>query len=651
LNYRGLLRIIAARRIPASGTTWCIIRVVNRQTPFNYWPGVLLVLIAAFALRLWQLNATSLWYDETFMLYHAQQGVGGAVLGLLREDNALPLHGLLLALWIGLAGSGEFAARYLSVLLGTLAVALVWRLGGALAGRRPLGWGPALACAALPIQVYYAQEVRMYALTVPLAAAFAWMAWRLARTGRGTRTYILLGTLMLAAHLYAGLLWAVVLIAHSNVYFLPQRRAPWLRANLWLALTAAPIVAWALWRARTDATGVSAIPLEALRWLPVQFGVGQYLSQPWAGLFLLVLAISCLAALGGLWRTQRRTGAGWLLVGWLAPVALMLALSLIKAKWSERYLLPSLGLALTVGAGLGWSLLAQKRVWRGALLALAWLALALPAIDRQATGTTALGIVDEWHPRPDFRSVARYIAAHSTPDDAIVVVGGYAAHTLAYYYDGPAHSFGLPYDTRLLNVNYPVDLHALYVLEHETGMAQRLWLVLWQDHLADPTALVQSVLLEQCARQPVTTTFTNVSVLLFDVSTCRPLDNLADPPHPLHTPFAEPVHLAGYELQREGETWVVGLWWETTGLMPDSYIVSAHLVTPDGELVAQHDRIAGDDRYPLGRWAAGTRLRNRFFLTVPGGECVDCTLRVGLYNERKHLPLANGTDAIYIPLP
>ena len=90
-----------------------------------------LVILMAFAIRLWDLNATSLWYDETFVLVHAREGILQTVAGLFREDNALPLHGLLLAIWIKLTGDYEFTARYLSVLLGTIGAPLVVRVGRA----------------------------------------------------------------------------------------------------------------------------------------------------------------------------------------------------------------------------------------------------------------------------------------------------------------------------------------------------------------------------------------------------------------------------------------------------------------------------------------------------------------------------------------
>ncbi|HNT77794.1 MAG TPA: glycosyltransferase family 39 protein [Anaerolineae bacterium] len=670
-----------------------------------------------FVLRLWGLTATSLWYDETFMVTHAQQGVLAGVAGLWREDNAIPLHGLLLALWIQVAGSGEFAVRYLSVLLGVSAAPLVMRLGGAVSGRRGGGWGAALAYATLPIYVYYSQEVRMYALVVPLAAAFAWTAWRLRGRGRGAAAYVILGAAMLLAHLYAGLLWAAVLAwgmvrgrqgegergrqgegeqggrgaeattdyglrttDYASRFTFHVSRSPFWRANLWLGLAALPIAAWAIWRAGVDATAVSAIPTSTVKWLPVLFGVGQYLPAPWTAVFVGVTGLSLVLAFVGLIRARRFVGIVWLLITLCLPVLLLLASTFVKAKWSERYLLPSFGLALAVGVGTGWE---RGRVgeWergRGgdketrrqgdgestphvsrftpysllltpySLLLVSWLALMFPALSRQAAGTWAVGVVDEWHPRPDFRGVARYIAEHDAPGDAVVVVGGYAAHTLSYYYDRPARVFGLPFDTRLLDTGAALDLRALSILERESQGTTRLWLVLWQANLADPTDLIQSVLVDQCDRLGVGGRFTNVSLLLFDVTSCRPLDRLVSPPLPLDAAFVAPIRLAGYNLIRNGEAWEVDVWWETSGALAEDYAVFVHLLDADGTLVAQHDHIAGADAYPTHLWPPGTRLRDRFFLAVPGGRCEGCQLHVGLYTSQARLSLRDGSDSVEI---
>jgi hypothetical protein len=640
--------------------------------------GVVVILFA-YGLRLWRLNATSLWYDETFVLHYARQGIGPALTGFLRDDNAIPLHGLLVALWGQVAGWSEFAARYLSVLLGTLATPLVYRVARTLEGRRTSGYGSAVAYATLPIFVYYSQEVRMYALAIPLAAAYMWAGWRLvARPSyRIAVAYVILGWLMLLAHLYTALMWGFIGIWGTVILFSGltpvgtdqkwrwvdswRRSTRWLAANLALALLAFPVVLWALWRARADATAVSAIPADVLRWIPLLFGVGQYMHSPWPALFAAVTATVILVALILAARERRWRTLLWYGLGLTLPLALLFMTTLVKAKWSERYLLPSWGLALVLSAGNGAELLLVRppsipwqRWLQGAiavLLIALWLVPGLVALARQAEGSWAVALRDEWHPRPDFRGASAYIEAHGRPQDAIVVVGGYAVSNLQFYYDGPAHVFGLPFARQILDTTEVVDLHALDILEREVGGRERIWLVLWQDHLADPTSLVQSVLVEQCRRLPVDALFTNVGVLLFDISDCRPLNRLALPALPLEASFQAPIRLLGYNLLRSGSTWEIHLWWESTGAHAEDYTVFVHLVGPDGTLVAQHDHIAGADVYPTRAWQAGTRLRNRFFLDVPDGACSECVFRVGLYTDEHRLPLYEGRDLLEFPVP
>jgi mannosyltransferase len=637
------------------------------------------VILLAFGLRLWGLTATSLWYDETFVIHHARQGLVPAVTGLLRDDNAIPLHGLLVALWGHAAGWTEFTMRYLSVLLGTLTASLVYRLARAVSRGQTSGLGSALAYATLPIFVYYSQEVRMYALATPLAVGFAWAGWRLLtrRSSHDAVTYVLFGVLMLLAHLYTALVWCftglwgtVILLAHpslasehglARVWGVLRRSSRWWMANLALALAAAPVVTWALWRARTDATAVSAIPFGVLRWVPLLFGVGQYLHAPWPLLFATASVLAILGALLVTARMRRWRALLWYALSLTLPLAFLYLTTLVKAKWSERYLLASWGVALILAVGNGWELLfaraepARRRRWlQGAAAVLVmgfWLGPAFVALARQAEGSWAVAIRDEWHPRPDFRGVANYITAYGAPEDAVVVVGGYAASSLEFYYAGPAHVFGLPFATQILDTTRLVDLHALDTLERETQGRERLWLVLWQEHLADPTGLVQSVLVEQCRRLPVGASFTNVGVLLFDLTGCQPLNRLALPPVPLEVAFQAPVRLLGYDLLRTGPTWEVNLWWESTGRLDEDYMVFVHLLEPDGRLVAQHDHIAGADAYPTRAWQPGTRLRDRFFLNVPGEGCPGCVLRAGLYTETYRLPLLEGGDVVELAVP
>lgn len=653
--------------------------------------GSVILLLLVFALRLWGLTATSIWYDEAFMLAHVREGIIPGILGLFQEDNALPLYGLLLAIWVQLVGDGEFAVRYLSVLLGTVGAPFVLKLSQAISARRPrpltrnalrTGLGSVLAYATLPILVYYSQEVRMYALAIPLSAAFAWAGWRLATRGRGEVAYVILGILMLMAHLYTALMWAAiglwgVLTTGLDLTRLGGRRRQtyglWMRANIILGVLTLPVVVWAYWRLQTDATAVITIPIETLRWLPLLFGVGQYLSAPWPMVFAIVTGLTILVAVAGYLVERQRASALWLLITLTLPVALLLSMTLVKAKWSERYLLPSWGISLVVALGIGWESLLGVAPFRrhihagqgrpphshrlarilrgsGALLMSIWVILVMPALAYQAEGTHAVAIKDEWHPRPDFRGVARYIEDHNNASDVIVVIGGYATSTLEYYYRGPAKLFGLPANTRILDTRNVVDLDALRILEHEVGAATGLWLVLWQEHLADPTNLVQSVLVQECGRQPVYGSFMNVGLLHFDIQDCRPLDQLATPAVRLVQSFSVPIDLEGYDLIRSGNLLEVRLWWHSSGLLTENYTVFVHLVGPDDTIMSQHDNIAGADTYPTSMWQEGTRLRDRFFLKLPDTLSPNSDLKIGLYTPAGRVLLKDGGDAVSLDL-
>ena len=205
-------------------------------------------------------------------------------------------------------------------------------------------------------------------------------------------------------------------------------------------------------------------------------------------------------------------------------------------------------------------------------------------------------------------------------------------------------------DTRILNTRQSLDLNSLHALEQETHNADTLWLILWQNHLTDPTSLIESMLVASCKRLPVSEIFTNVGVLRFDLTDCRPLDQITTPPIPLHVKFRTPIQLNGYDLQKSPNLWEVDLWWETTGPIEETYTVFVHLIDATGQIVAQHDHIAGADAYPTSQWHTGTALRDRFFLEVPGDGCDACSLHVGLYTDKQRVDLENGQDTIIIAI-
>ena len=137
-----------------------------------YWlPG--LILLAAFGLRIYRLDAQSLWYDEGYSLHLARMPLAESTRWTAR-DLVPPLYYYLLHYWILATGASEFAARMFSVCAGILALPLGYCIGRRLFGRLA-GLLVMLFFALSPLYVWHAQDARMYMLltSVDVVAIYA----------------------------------------------------------------------------------------------------------------------------------------------------------------------------------------------------------------------------------------------------------------------------------------------------------------------------------------------------------------------------------------------------------------------------------------------------------------------------------------------
>lgn len=119
---------------------------------------LLLLLVLALALRLYGLDAWSFWADEAASLHYARLPLGE----IWGADTMPPLYYSLLHLWRW-GGESEWWLRLSSALLSSASVLLVFHLGRAVGGRC-VGLWACFFLAASPFSLFYAQELRMYAL-------------------------------------------------------------------------------------------------------------------------------------------------------------------------------------------------------------------------------------------------------------------------------------------------------------------------------------------------------------------------------------------------------------------------------------------------------------------------------------------------------
>ncbi|MGQ9714728.1 MAG: glycosyltransferase family 39 protein, partial [Anaerolineae bacterium] len=144
---------------------------------------LLATLLAALALRLWRLGAESLWYDETVTLFLAQEDLA-RLTAHTAGDIHPPLYYYLQHVWLRAAGTGEFAAAFVSLFFGVLLVALVYRLAWDLTGSGTVALLASLLAAFSPYHLWYSQEVRMYTLGACLGLGAGLILWRWLREAR-----------------------------------------------------------------------------------------------------------------------------------------------------------------------------------------------------------------------------------------------------------------------------------------------------------------------------------------------------------------------------------------------------------------------------------------------------------------------------------
>ncbi len=443
----------------------------QRVSVRNYLPFILL--LPAFAVRLYRLGVSSLWYDETVSLYLARQDP----VALTRHtagDIHPPLYYYVLHFWGRLAGWSEFSAAFVSVFFGVLLIALAFRVAKEWFVA-PVPLLAALLVAASPFNLWYSQEVRMYTLGALLGLASVYLFMRLLAgadpTPRPLLAYAVVSALGLYTLYYFAFLLvfenlvALVWIARRSRHFADARSfdsAPhtsrgsaqddnhllnlqslvsnlqspvstWLLSQLAIAVLYLPWAFVALhqaldppvppWRSSTN-------PLMALGESFSVLTLGQSMDPTQVLPLLLIVAV--LVAMGALQARQfiRPHGtriSGWLLLAYtLVPILVILLLSLWKPLYHVRYIFVySVGFYLLLAVGL--ARLARLRFGRA-------LAAGCVVVFLAAAGFSAYNF---WfNPRyadDDLRGAVQRLSSLWRPGDAILIDAGYTYTAFDYY--------------------------------------------------------------------------------------------------------------------------------------------------------------------------------------------------------------------------
>ena len=549
---------------------------LTRNTRLALLTGILLL---AALFRIYNLGLQSLWGDEGWTYFLTKQD---DFIYTLSRDVHPPFYFGMLVLWSRIAGTSEFALRFLSVLPGLLSVAMLVPLTREVMRHRPshtAAWAPIVAALLLAIadmDINIAQEARTYTTHILLAitGTLAYLRWvRLADWKWG-----LLWALCSAGIVYTHYLGAWTPLAQTLHALLWLRGRQRLQAIGWMLLAALFFAPWAL-----------------LIILPYQLGTfsGNILADPSTPQTLWAYRIS--------WFTQQ-----WPLMMGLA----LLGIGLMRREADGRIrfvLRPARGSVLlllmiilpvliTYILNTRLSLLYDYRISQITPPIMLLIAFGIVQFGRQAQGfllavilVYGLTTVDVYRPKEPWREYGQTIAEFASPGDAVLIDIGGGDYQLEYYLDTM-----LPEDVPQRGMwqwrYWDPDTYEAGILAYLDSY-DTIWLARWNDSEESFNRLALT--------GHIPTSRRTIDHWGNDFDTWR-FDRL---PQGIAASFENGMSLR--QVSVDSGALRVDLWWEADGQLDQDYTTSALLLAEDGRLVAQLDSQPHLGTRPSSDWHRG----------------------------------------------
>jgi hypothetical protein len=438
---------------------------------------VVAVIVLGFGLRVFRLDAQSLWYDEAFTAESAE-GAPSRIFAGDFGDNHPPFHAIALHCW-GLIGQSDFLLRFFSALMGTLGIAAIYTLGRLIFDYR-VGLLAAAIAGMAPYQVYYSQEVRGYS-TLFLATIILLISYLRAVATNSRRWWMAFACSAIWG-MYVHY-WIVFVLLGLHLHLLldyPGRKTAWPKLAL---VDLSVILAFTPWlnvfvtRVETVARG---------EFWPTTPGLERLLTAPHAfTLFLLVTKKLVPVALVVVFllftvthlqiarelarRGKDRTRLTFLLLGFWGPVLLTFIISQWRSVYLERTLIvatPALYILLSWGG--------VRAKERRANLALLFL-----------VAVFALNGLHNWYfnpsfVKPPFRTALRFLQGAIGADEPALHANDASFLTFIHYEPAGEH-YLLEGDPML---NMPLEVYGSFggksIAREEISRA-RFWLILYLD--------------------------------------------------------------------------------------------------------------------------------------------------------------------------
>ncbi|MBI4786384.1 MAG: glycosyltransferase family 39 protein [Chloroflexi bacterium] len=534
---------------------------------------LLVIILAAFALRVFRLDFQSLWYDEAFSVYLAQFALGD-ITARTAADIQPPLYYYLLHFWISIAGDSEFAVRFFSLFFGVLTIPLMYVTARRLFDRSAAVIVGVLATLS-PLYLWYSQEARMYTLITFLLLLSSYALSRALSPspvgdggGPGWGLFTLANIAAVYTHYFAfaviafQFLHALLTVVARSKLRIPQGRFAVTNYELRIAICFA------------------AILLAFLPWTPFVIArFGQDASY-WQGA--------------------------------------------LKLDEAVRHIF--------INFTTGESVLEQQAQWIFAVFvsfaAFVFLGFTSAYADSNAYFDPAFS-------KASFRDVARYVDEHLAPGEAIILTSGHLFPAFNYYYRGEAPQIRLP-DDPTLNAEHVIGYDAANVMNQTLAGAPGVWVVQWQDEVVDPNGFVSMLLSSRGKEQKIEgTSFYQVRLRHWTLAPDARFEPAPQPGIARPANFKDRVALLGFDTPNptpsdQGASF--NLYWQARETLGDDYQVALRVLDAAGSLWGKQDRRPAGYNYPTTRWKKGENLFGAY--TVPlvaGAPAGDYFVQVTFY--------------------
>jgi uncharacterized membrane protein len=645
--------------------------LVNKFKQPHVWVLLGILVLAAF-LRLYKIDAQSLWYDEGNSARIAERSLQLIVEGAAGDIHP-PLYYIVLKYWRAAFGEGEAALRSLSALAGVLTVLFAYLIGRDLFRRR-IGLIASFLYAVMPFAVYYGQEARMYALLALCAAASTWALLRFSifdfRFSIERMTLLVLYVIATAAGLWTQYAYPFVMVA-QGVCVLLMGSAEWGMRNraiphspfriphliayvissalalllyaVWVPIAVRQVLGW-----RVDAPAYALAPalLDAYRTLVV----GRTLPLEQAALPLIVFGALMLVGLIAE-NAERKTQSASPLVFRIClavlaflPLALLFVFGLYRDAYLKFLLVCVLPMCVLAARGTevigNWlSVIAQRVTHRQhpitiyqLLIVLAFTFTLLPSLNNLYNNPAFA--------RDDYRSIQRAIAANARPDDAVIFIAPNQWEVFTYYQRDDRNLFPVAYKPATYDV-------AAQQLEQIAQNHDRLFVLFFAERDADPEGWYESWLAGATYKAHEQWTG-NIRWAVYS-------SGVGDwpPAQMLNARFGDAITLTQVKMRNSvasaGDVLPFELTWQTNAPIDKRYKVFIHIGPADAPPIAQNDSEPSAGFMPTNIWRVGQPVTDRRGVWITSGKTGDTPgVFVGMYdpNTGERLPITvNGQPA------